>query len=102
MFLRGTTTQTLKGTGCIVFIAGKSSLWLLSIQNLNDLPIRHVAHLVVLLDNVAALITNATFAFRHQCITCLIGFADIAVDTGPAFVALAVLILSHGPVLAIT
>jgi uncharacterized membrane protein len=91
----------LKGTGRIVLIAGECSLWLLPIQNFHDLPIRHIAHLIVLLDNIAALITNATFALWHQCITYLIGFADIAIDTSPAFVTLAVLILSHGSVLAI-
>lgn len=40
-------------------IASKGYLWPPTLQNLNNLLVRNVAHLVVLLDNFAVLVTDS-------------------------------------------
>jgi len=59
-------------------------LWLDRIQNL---PIRDVAHLEVLLLYQSLLIAHPILAFWCECVACVVCLADIAIYTTPAIFA---------------
>lgn len=83
-------------------VARKGGLWLLVFQLVENLPVRDVADLEVLLDQLAVLVAHAALAVGHQSIAGTVGLADIAVDARPAFAALALSVASSWrPVLAI-
>lgn len=81
---------TLEVTSFIFGFARKRHLWLLVLQLIQNLSIRDIAHLVVLIHNNPLLVADTTFAFGHECIAGLIRLAYIAVDPFPAFIAFAV------------
>lgn len=84
----------LEVAGSLVGIAAECGLWLLLLQLIQDLPVRNVAHLVVLFDHQAPLVAHSTLTVRHHGIAPLIGGAYIAVDPLPAFFTIAIRALS--------
>ena len=89
---------TLLGLG----IAGESGLRLLVLQRVQDLAVRNVAHLVVLLDDKTLAVAHAIDAFGHQGIASLVGGADIAIDAFPALSAVALCALAGRPISAVS
>lgn len=81
-----------------VCIARESGLGLLVLELVEDLPVGDVAHLVVLLDQLALLEADATLALGHHGVAGLVGLADIAVDASPAVFAVARVATSWSPV----
>jgi hypothetical protein len=73
-------------------VARESCLRLLLLQLIQDLLVRDVADLEVLLHQLPILVADATFAFRHHSVTSVICLTDIAIDAAPAFVTLALLL----------
>jgi uncharacterized membrane protein len=61
----------------------------LSAEQISDFSVRYVAHLIVVVDDLSPLVTDAALASLHQSITSLVLCAYVAVDAGPAFIALA-------------
>ena len=92
--------RTLEIAHLLFRLACKSSLRDLAIEHVQDLFVGDATHLVILLDDLAILITNTAIAGLHQGVAGLVLGADIAVDARPAFVAIAMLALSHLPVFA--
>jgi hypothetical protein len=64
-------------------------------EQVGDLLVRNIARLVVVLDDITALIAYAAVAGLREGITSLVLCANIAVDSGPSFVALAFPAVSH-------
>ena len=83
-----------------LLLARKAGLGNLAFQHGQDLAVRNVAHLVVLLHNFAVLVANTSVAGLHQGVASLVFGTDIAVDAGPSLVAFARIALSHRPFLA--
>lgn len=79
-------------------VAREGGLGLLVLELVEDLPVGDVAHLVVLLDQLAFLEADATLALGHHGVAGLVRLADIAVDASPAVVAVARVAASWGPV----
>jgi hypothetical protein len=75
-------------------------LGLLLLEELHNLRIGDIAHLMVLLDDVAALVAYTSFVIWHERIACVVGLADIAVYPAPTCVALARLLAPHRSVVA--
>lgn len=84
---------------CLLF-AGEGGLRDLSREHVQDLSVGHVAHLVVLLDGLAILVADTAFRGRHEGVASKVVGADIAVQAGPAVVALAFVTLSYWPISA--
>jgi hypothetical protein len=93
--------HTLEVAGVIVRITCKCDLRFPSIQDFDNLPVRYIAHLVVLFYYVSILVANSTFAFGHQLVASLVGCTDIAVDTAPTFRTIAGIGGSHRSVISI-
>ena len=74
----------------IWLVAGERDLWFLVFELIDDLAVRHIAHLVVLFDQLGFLEAHAPSLLRHECIAGLIRLADIAVEPRPALIAFAV------------
>jgi len=75
----------------VLGIAGKGDLWPSTFQDLNNLDICNVAHLVILIDHLAILIADSSFlAFWHHGITGLVTGTHIAVDACPTIFTVAV------------
>ena len=53
---------------------------------------------MVFLDRDTLLVTNTTFAFRHQRIACIVCLTDIAVDAIPSIIAITVFAFAQRPV----
>ena len=70
-------------------VAREGSLGLLVLELVEDLPVGDVAHLVVLVDQLALLEADTALALGHHGIAGLVGLADVAVDAAPAVLALA-------------
>lgn len=92
---------TLKVACGIFFRTGEGNLGHFLLQQISNFPVCDFADLVVLLHNLAILIAYATFAFRHQCVACLVRLANVAVNATPTIIALTVLLGSYGSVLSI-
>ena len=92
---------TLKGTCAVLAIASEGDLRFPSFQNVDNLYIRNIAHLVVLMYDFSILVTHSSFDLGHQRVTCLIRRADIAIDTRPSIFAFAVVPLSHGSIYSV-
>lgn len=93
--------RTLEVTCGIILITRESSLGFLFLKLIEDLAVRDIADLVVLLDELALLEANATFSHTvlvlgHHSVTRLIGGAYIAVDAFPAIFTLTSLIPTSG------
>ncbi len=67
--------------------AGEGNLRDPLLKQIPDGHIRHLAHLEVLLDNFAASIADTTFPGFDKGVAGTIVGANVAVDTGPSFVA---------------
>lgn len=73
----------------------------LLLELVKNLAIGDVAHLVVLVDDQALTITDATLALRHHGVAGVVCLADVAVYTLPALFALAVVALARQSVVSI-
>ena len=67
-------------------------MWFLLFQLVQYLLVCNIANLEVLLDELAMLVADSTFAIWHPSIAGVIGLAYIAVDARPAFLAIALLL----------
>lgn len=76
-------------------MAGKGNLRHLLAKEVSDRPVRDIAHLVVLLHDLAARVADAAVTRLGHGIAGPITCAQVAVDAGPSFVAFAGLALSH-------
>ena len=81
-------------------LAAKGGLGDLSVEHRQDLLVRDVAHLMVLVDDLAVLVADAAIAGLHESIAGVVLGANVAVDAGPSIVAVAGVAGSHGPILA--
>ena len=82
---------TLEIASIVFRIASEGNLWPSTIQNLNNLDICNVAHLVVLSDNLAILIAHsALFSFRHQGITGFVICTHITIYACPPLFTVAI------------
>jgi hypothetical protein len=68
-------------------VTREGGLRLLVLELVENLLVRNVTHLVVLLHQLPVLETHSTLATWYQRITRLIRLADIAVDATPSFTA---------------
>lgn len=82
-------TRTLEITRCIFLGAGECYFGTLFAQKCRDLFVGDVADLVVVVDDLAILVTDTTFTTFHQCVTSLVVGTDVTVDAGPTFTAVA-------------
>ena len=95
------TGLTLKVAFVFFCIARKGGLWLLILENLQDLLVRDVAVLEVLPHHKTILIADCPLFTRNQNTASIICLADIAVNTSPSITAVALCPLPWWPVLAI-
>ena len=79
----------LETTSIVLGFARESDLRFAPLQLLHNGPVGHITHLEVLLDRNTLLVTHSSFTFGHQSIAGIVSFADVAVDTLPAVLALA-------------
>lgn len=73
---------------------------LLLLECVENLAVRNVADLVVLIDDQTLAVTDATIALGHHGVTGFVCLADVAVYTLPTIVALAVMALTRQSVVA--
>jgi hypothetical protein len=85
----------LKLASSILFLASEGDLRLLVAEQAGNLLVHNVANLVVVFHNLSVLIADTRIPSRHQRIASLVTSADVAVDSGPTFVALALIAGSH-------
>ena len=71
---------TLEITLFCLGVARESRLRLLVLQCIEDLPVRDVAYLEVLLDQLAILVAHTALAIWHHSITSVVRRAHVAVD----------------------
>jgi hypothetical protein len=71
-----------------LLVAREGRLRLLVLELVEDLAVRDVTHLEVLMHELAVLEANTALAIGHQSITGLIGLAHIAVDALPPVFAI--------------
>lgn len=81
MWFKLTLKVTLFGLG----VARKSGLGLLLLQSIEDLSVGNVTDLEVFLDQLAVLVADSALTIRHHGVASIVGLADVAVDTRPAF-----------------
>lgn len=84
-----------------VSVAGEGGLGLLLLELIKNLAVGDITHLVVLIDDQALAITDATLALGHHGVTGVICLADIAVDAFPALFTLAVVALARQSVVSV-
>jgi hypothetical protein len=82
----------------LVLLAGESDLRALFTEEVCDFSVGNFANLVVLAHDLSILITDAAFACLYHCIAGSVLRTDVAVDSCPTLVALAVVTGSHLPV----
>lgn len=78
-----------------LLVTSEGDLGDLVAKEVTDCLVRHIAHLVVLLDDLAAGVADATIARLGEGIAGLVARADIAVDARPPFVTFAMFLLAH-------
>lgn len=83
-----------------ISLAVEGCLGGLAVEHRKDLLIGNIAHLMVLLNNLAILITNTAIASFHKSVTSIVLSADVAVDTCPSVIAVASVALSHRSIFA--
>jgi hypothetical protein len=93
--------HTLEGALFAVGVAGEGGLGLLLLELIENLAVGDVAHLVVLIDDQALAVTDATLALGHHGVAGVVCLANIAVYTLPALFALAVVALARQSVMSI-
>lgn len=80
----------------VVFgLAGECDLWLALLELIQNLAIRDIAHLMILVDGHALTVANTSFPVGHHRVASIVCIAYIAVDTTPAVLARAVFVLSR-------
>ena len=84
-----TKALTLEVAFCSVIAAGERNLWLLFLQLFQDLLVRDVALLIVLVDYQISVVADAIHALWQQRSASVVGIADIAVNAFPARFAVA-------------
>lgn len=85
---------TLKVTFFRLRITRKGCLGLLLLELVEDFPVRNIAHLEVLLDELSLLEAHASLPIRHHRIASVVRLAHIAVYSTPSIFALTRLIPS--------
>lgn len=90
---------TLKVASAVAGITSEGDLWDLFAEQVSDLLVGDIAHLVVVLEEVAHLVANTTLVGFHQRVACPVIGAHVAVYTIPAVVAFAAVAFAHGSVL---
>lgn len=93
-------SHTLEIAGGIFLLASKRHLGTLLSKQPGDLLVGNSAHLVVVVDDLAILVADATFTSLHQCVAGLVAGADVAIDSFPAFVTITRSLAAHRTVLA--
>lgn len=93
--------HTLEVACGLVLGTGKGGLRALLAQQAANLLVGDVADLVVGLDDLAVLVADTAVAGGHERIASLVFGAYVAVDTGPAVVAFARLVLARGAVFVV-
>lgn len=96
-----TCILTLEVASRILLVASECDLWNFLFQKISNLPVCNLADLVILLDNFSILVAHTASALWHQCVASFVGLADVAIDSTPSFVALAVLVCSKWTILSI-
>lgn len=81
--------RTLKVAEGILSLATEGGLGNLSVEHGEDLLVGNVAHLVILVDDLAVLVADAAIARFHESIAGIVLGANVAVDAGPSVVAVA-------------
>lgn len=81
--------HTLKVAFRGVIIAREGGLGYLFLQLLQDLLIRNIALLIILVNHESSLVADSINAFQHQCGASIVTIADVAVYAFPARVAVA-------------
>ena len=89
MSQEGDLHPTLKVAVRRVIVARKGNLRLLPLELLQDLLVRDVALLVVLVNNQPPFVANPAFNVWHQGIASAVGLADIAIYALPTMIAVA-------------
>lgn len=76
---------TLKVACRFVGVTSECNLGLPPIQNIHNLPVRNIAHLVVLVDDLSILVADSSLLLvaRHQGVTCFVRRTNVAVDSSP-------------------
>jgi hypothetical protein len=90
----------LKVTLSALLLAGEGDFGYSLLEKITNRSVRDLAHLVVLLDNFAACVADATIAFAGEGIAYAIRGANVAVDSRPPFVALAAVGIAYWSVRA--
>jgi hypothetical protein len=85
------TRPTLEVTLLSLGVAREGRLRLLLLQGIQDLSVRDVADLEVLLDQLPILVAHSAFLIWHHSIAGIVRLANIAVDAGPALRAFTLL-----------
>lgn len=75
-------------------VAREGPLRFLVLELIEDLPVGDIAHLEVLLDQLAFLVAHAALPIGHHSIASVVCFADVAVETRPAVSTLAIPVAS--------
>lgn len=78
--------------GCI---AGKRDLGNLFAEQISNLVVGHIAHLVVVLEHVAHFVATPSLLRFHESIAGLVLGADVAIDAFPALVAFALVAVAY-------
>lgn len=91
--------HTLKVASAVAGVTGEGDLRDLFTEQVSDLLVGHVAHLVVALEEVAHLVADAALVRFHQGVTCSVIRTHIAVYALPTIVAVAAVTFAHGSVL---
>jgi hypothetical protein len=84
----------------ILPFASESDLWALFPEEGGDLFVRDIADLVVVVDDLAVLVTDTAFAGSHQGVASFVFGANVAVNTGPSLIAVASAPGTHRAVLS--
>jgi len=90
----GRAHLTLEVTLCRLILTREGRLRLLWLDGIQDLPIRDITHLEVLLLHQALLVTHSVLPLWHQRITCIICLADIAIYATPTLITITRLFIS--------
>lgn len=90
---------TLEVASSFASVTSECDLRNLFAQQVPNLFVGDVAHLVVVLEEIAHLVADSALVRFHQRIACPIISAHVAIDTVPAVVAVAAVAFAHRSVL---
>lgn len=91
--------HTLKVASAVAGVTRESDLWNLFAEQVSDLLVGDIAHLIIVFEKVAHLVTDASLVGFHESIARPVISAHVAVYALPAFVAVAAVAFAHGSVL---